>query len=94
MPAYANTDGKVVCFFQGAAKFDARYADFGIQRCGTLDDDSMWPVSFAIVEWTPALKRRSWRSSGPRSPERRGVSLGTHHRQALFALGPGLAMAP
>jgi uncharacterized protein YdhG (YjbR/CyaY superfamily) len=58
MPAYANTDGKVVCFFQGAAKFDARYATFGFNDAATLDDGPMWPVSFAIVEWTAAVEKK------------------------------------
>jgi uncharacterized protein YdhG (YjbR/CyaY superfamily) len=58
MPAYANTDGKVVCFFQGAAKFQARYATFGFNDAATLDDGPMWPVSFALVEWTPAVEEK------------------------------------
>jgi uncharacterized protein YdhG (YjbR/CyaY superfamily) len=57
MPAYANAGGKVVCFFQAAAKFDARYATFGFNHAATLDDGSMWPVSFAIVEWTAAVEQ-------------------------------------
>lgn len=58
MPAYANTDGKVVCFFQSAAKFDARYATFGFNDAARLDDGPMWPVSFAIVEWTLAVEKK------------------------------------
>ena len=58
MPAYANSDGKVVCFFQGAAKFDARYATFGFNDAATLDDGPSWPVSFAIVEWVPAVEKQ------------------------------------
>ena len=58
MPAYANADGKVVCFFQGAAKFGARYATMGFNDAATLDDNAMWPVSFAIVEWTPAVEKK------------------------------------
>jgi len=58
MPAYANTDGKVVCFFQGASKFDARYATFGFNDAATLDDGPMWPVTFAIVKWTPAVEKK------------------------------------
>lgn len=53
MPAYAR-DGKVICFFQGAAKFDTRYATFGFQHDANLDDGGMWPASFAIKELTPA----------------------------------------
>jgi uncharacterized protein YdhG (YjbR/CyaY superfamily) len=57
MPAYA--DGKeVVCFFQGAAKFDTRYATIGFNDCARLDADDMWPVSFAIVNWTDAVADR------------------------------------
>ena len=50
MPAYAR-DGKVVCFFTPAAKFDARYATFGFNDVANLDDGSMWPTSFALTEW-------------------------------------------
>ncbi len=53
MPAYAR-DGKVICFFQSAAKFDTRYATFGFQHDANLDDGGMWPASFAIKELTPA----------------------------------------
>jgi uncharacterized protein YdhG (YjbR/CyaY superfamily) len=51
MPAYAK-DGKVVCFFQSAAKFESRYATFGFNDSAMLDDGAMWPVSFAITELT------------------------------------------
>jgi uncharacterized protein YdhG (YjbR/CyaY superfamily) len=51
MPAYAR-DGKVVCFFQSAAKFDARYATFGFNDTANLDDGAMWPTSFALKELT------------------------------------------
>jgi uncharacterized protein YdhG (YjbR/CyaY superfamily) len=53
MPAYAK-DGKVVCFFQAAAKFQARYASFGFNDTANLDDGAMWPTSFALKELTPA----------------------------------------
>ena len=52
MPAYANEDGKVVCFFQSAAKFGTRYATFGFNDVANLDDGPMWPVSFALRELT------------------------------------------
>ncbi len=58
MPAYANTDGKFVCFFQSAAKFDARYATFGFNDAANLDEGPMWPVTFAVVEWTPAVEKK------------------------------------
>src|SRR5688500_11859167 len=49
MPAYAK-DGKVVCFFQSAQKFDARYATLGFSDEANLDEGSMWPTSFALKE--------------------------------------------
>jgi uncharacterized protein YdhG (YjbR/CyaY superfamily) len=54
MPAYANKDGKVVCFFRNAGKFKERYAMFGFNDSATLDDGAMWPVAYAITELTPA----------------------------------------
>ena len=53
MPAYAK-DGKVVCFFQSAHKFKARYATFGFNDTANLDKDAMWPTAFALKELTPA----------------------------------------
>ncbi len=58
MPAYANEQGKVVCFFQAAAKFDARYATFGFNDTANLDDGSMWPTSFALIKITPAVDKQ------------------------------------
>ena len=58
MPAYANQDGKVVCFFQSAAKFKTRYATFGFQHDANLDEGSMWPVAFALKKLTPAEETR------------------------------------
>jgi uncharacterized protein YdhG (YjbR/CyaY superfamily) len=52
MPAYANKDGKVVCFFRNAGKFKERYAMFGFNDSATLDDGAMWPVAYAITELT------------------------------------------
>lgn len=49
MPAYAR-DGKVVCFFQGAAKFDSRYSTIGFQDAAMLDDGTLWPTAFAVTE--------------------------------------------
>jgi uncharacterized protein YdhG (YjbR/CyaY superfamily) len=54
MPAYANKDGKVVCFFRNAAKFKERYAMFGFNDSANLDDGSMWPVAFALTKLTKA----------------------------------------
>ena len=48
MPAYANEDGKVVCYFQDAAKFKSRYATFGFSDEANLDEGAMWPTSFAL----------------------------------------------
>ena len=53
MPAYAK-DGKVVCFFQSAAKFTSRYATFGFNDDANLDDGTMWPTSFALTTLTAA----------------------------------------
>lgn len=49
MPAYAK-DGKVLCFFQGASRFQARYATFGFEEQAALDDGAMWPTSYALTE--------------------------------------------
>ena len=58
MPAYANADGKIVCFFQPATKFDSRYATFGFNEDANLDDGVMWPTSFALKELTPAAEEK------------------------------------
>jgi uncharacterized protein YdhG (YjbR/CyaY superfamily) len=58
MPAYANEDGKVVCFFQDAAKFKARYATFGFNEAANLDQGDMWPTSFALKKLTAAEEKR------------------------------------
>ena len=57
MPAYAR-DGQVVCFFQAAAKFKARYATLGFSDKAKLDEGAMWPVAFALKELTPAEETR------------------------------------
>ena len=57
MPAYAR-DGKVVCFFQPAGKFKARYATLGFSDQARLDDGNMWPNSFAITRLTQADEAR------------------------------------
>ena len=54
MPAYADADGKVICFFQAASKFGVRYATFGFQPDAKLDDGNMWAASFALIKLTPA----------------------------------------
>jgi uncharacterized protein YdhG (YjbR/CyaY superfamily) len=57
MPAYAR-DGKVVCFFQSAEKFSARYATFGFNDTANLDEGAMWPTAFALKELTPTEEAR------------------------------------
>jgi uncharacterized protein YdhG (YjbR/CyaY superfamily) len=57
MPAYAK-DGKIVCFFQSADKFKARYATFGFNDTANLDEGVMWPTSFALKELTAAEEAR------------------------------------
>ena len=54
MPAYANKEGKVVCYFQSAEKFNSRYATFGFSDEAKIDDGAMWPTSFALKELTAA----------------------------------------
>ena len=58
MPAWANKDGKVVCFFQSASKFKSRYSTFGFQDPARLDEGAMWPVSFAVKDLTAADEAR------------------------------------
>jgi len=58
MPAYANKDGKVVCFFQDAAKFKARYATLGFSDAANLDSGAMWATSFALKDLTAADEAR------------------------------------
>jgi uncharacterized protein YdhG (YjbR/CyaY superfamily) len=58
MPAYANADGKVVVFFQDAGKFSSRYSTLGFQDTANLDDGDMWPASYALVTWSPAVEQK------------------------------------
>ncbi len=58
MPAYANKDGKVVCFFQSAQKFNTRYATLGFSDTANLDEGALWPTSFALMELTAAEEER------------------------------------
>ena len=57
MPAYAK-EGKVICFFQGAQRFKARYATLGFSDEANLDEGGMWPTSFALKELTAAEEER------------------------------------
>lgn len=58
MPAYANKDGKIVCFFQNASKFKYRYATLGFQDAAKLDDGNVWPVAYALKKLTPADEKK------------------------------------
>ena len=58
MPAYANEDGKVVVFFQDSGKFNYRYSTLGFQDAANLDDGDLWPVSYALRQWSPAVEKR------------------------------------
>lgn len=58
MPAYTNGDGKVVCFFQAASKFGARYATFGFNDAAKLDDGAMWPTAFALKSLTATDEKK------------------------------------
>ena len=58
MPAYANADGKVICFFQAASKFNVRYATFGFQPDAKLDEGNMWAAGFALIKLTSAEETR------------------------------------
>jgi len=58
MPAYVNQEGKVICFFQAAEKFKARYATFGFSDTASLDEGVMWPTSFALKELTATEEAR------------------------------------
>lgn len=58
MPAYANADGKIVCFFKDAKKFGDRYATFGFNDAAKLDDGAMWPTSFALMKLTGDVEKK------------------------------------
>jgi uncharacterized protein YdhG (YjbR/CyaY superfamily) len=58
MPAYANKDGKVVCFFRSGEKFKERYMTLGFNQEANLDESHMWPIAFALTELTAAEEAR------------------------------------
>jgi hypothetical protein len=58
MPAYANKDGKVICFFRSAQKFKERYMTLGFNQEANLDEGHMWPIAFALKELTAAEEAR------------------------------------
>ncbi len=58
MPAYANQDGKVICFFTAADKFKERYASFGFNAAANLDEGSMWPTAWALTKLSAADEKK------------------------------------
>jgi uncharacterized protein YdhG (YjbR/CyaY superfamily) len=58
MPAYANKDGKVVCYFKDSGKFKARYSELGFNDAANLDDGAMWPIVYALTKLTKADEAR------------------------------------
>ncbi len=58
MPAYTNADGKVVVFYQDSGKFNYRYSTLGFQDAAHLDDGDLWPVSYALAKWSPAVEKK------------------------------------
>jgi len=58
MPAYANTDGKVVVFYQDSGKFNYRYSTLGFQDAANLDDGDLWPVSYALHKWSAVVEKK------------------------------------
>ena len=58
MPGFANGEGKIVVFIQPAKKFKTRYATIGFEDRANLDDGDLWPVGFAVREWTPAVEKK------------------------------------
>jgi uncharacterized protein YdhG (YjbR/CyaY superfamily) len=58
MPAYANADDKIVVFFQDSGKFKYRYSTVGFMEAANLDEGDMWPVSYALAAWSPAVEKK------------------------------------
>ena len=58
MPAYTNADGKIVVAFKNSGKFDTRYSTLEFQDAANLDDGEMWPVSFALTNWSSAVEKQ------------------------------------
>jgi uncharacterized protein YdhG (YjbR/CyaY superfamily) len=58
MPAYTNADGKVVVFFKDSGKFKYRYSTLGFQEAANLDDGDIWPVEYALQDWSAAVEKK------------------------------------
>ncbi|MFG2057191.1 iron chaperone [Micromonospora sp. NPDC048930] len=58
MPAYANADGKIVVAFKNSGKFNTRYSTLEFQDAANLDDGDLWPVSYALQQWSPAVEKK------------------------------------
>lgn len=58
IPAYANENGKVVCYFRPAQRFGDRFLTFGFNDIAKLDEGDMWPLAFAVKEITPAIEKQ------------------------------------
>ncbi|MFD0784202.1 iron chaperone [Micromonospora azadirachtae] len=58
MPAYANADGKIVVAFKNSGKFNTRYSTLEFQDAAKLDDGDLWPVSYAVQRWSPAVEKK------------------------------------
>ena len=58
MPAYADADGKIIVFFQNSGKFNYRYCTLGFQDAANLDDGDLWPVSYALRNWSAATEKK------------------------------------
>jgi uncharacterized protein YdhG (YjbR/CyaY superfamily) len=58
MPAYANADGKVVVAFKNSGKFNVRYSTLEFQEAANLDEGEVWPVSWALVKWSPTMEKK------------------------------------
>ena len=58
MPAYANAEGKIVVAFKNSGKFNTRYSTLEFQDAANLDDGDVWPVSFAVQKWSPAVEQK------------------------------------
>ena len=58
MPAYANKDGKVICYFKNAGKFKMRYSELGFNDAAKLDDGDMWPIVYAVTKLSKADEAR------------------------------------